>query len=117
MPVQLRMTEQSKHILISLTEPKESDMYYIYILTNKNNTVLYTGITNDLKRRIYEHKAELNPGFTKRYKAHKLLYFEEYTDVDRAISREKQLKGWIRARKIDLIKTTNPTFEDLGEKL
>ena len=67
--------------------------YYVYILTNWNDKVMYIGMTNDLQRRLYEHKNELIEGFTKRYKVHKLVYFEETTDVKAAIEREKQLKG------------------------
>lgn len=92
-------------------------MYYTYILTNKNNTVLYIGVTNDLIRRLYEHKSEQIDGFTKRYHLHKLVYFEEYSEIGYAIAREKQLKGRTRARKIELIKTKNPLFEDWGEKI
>ena len=70
--------------------------YYIYIMTNKLNTVLYTGVTNDLKRRIYEHKEKLVKGFTKKYNVTKLVYYEVYDDVDDAISREKRIKGGSR---------------------
>lgn len=91
-------------------------MYYIYILTNKTNSVMYIGITNDLQRRIYEHKSEIFDGFSKRYHASKLVYFEEYSDVNQAIGREKQLKGWSRAKKNDLVRKMNPTLKDLLEK-
>ena len=74
-------------------------MYYVYILTNKNNTVLYTGVTNDLCRRLYEHKNHLNDGFTKRYNLEKLVYFETFTNIKDAIIREKTIKGWTRAKK------------------
>ena len=73
-------------------------MYYVYILTNFNNKVLYIGVTNDLNRRIYEHKNKLIDGFTKKYNVNKLVYYEEYKDVNEAISREKQLKGWKRQK-------------------
>ena len=92
-------------------------MYYTYILTNKNNTVLYIGVTNDLKRRLYEHQEELLEGFTKRYHLHKLVYYEEYGDIMQAIAREKQLKGFLRKKKIALIELQNPNWEDLGPKL
>ena len=90
------------------------DMYYVYLLTNKHNTVLYTGVTNDLRRRIYEHKNQLIEGFTKRYNINKLVYFEYTTDVKTAIEREKQIKGWTRKKKNDLIETMNPEWKDLS---
>ncbi len=90
-----------------------SKSYYIYIITNKNNTVLYIGVTNNLPRRIYEHKYELVDGFTKRYGLKKLVYFEECSNAQDAIAREKQLKNWHRDWKINLIKTVNPNFNDL----
>ena len=89
-------------------------MYYVYLLTNKHNTVLYTGVTNDLRRRIYEHKNQLIEGFTKRYNINKLVYFEYTTDVKTAIEREKQIKGWTRKKKNDLIETMNPEWKDLS---
>ena len=92
-------------------------MYYVYILTNKNNTVLYIGVTNDLHRRLYEHKSEQLDGFTKKYHINKLVYYEEYSDVDYAIAREKQLKHWLRSKKDSLIETQNPNWDDLGEYL
>lgn len=92
-------------------------MNYIYILTNSTNTVLYIGVTNDLKRRIYEHKNELIDGFTKKYHIHKLIYYEAYSSIKTAIAREKQLKCWMRAKKIKLIETQNPDWIDLSEEL
>ena len=89
-------------------------MYYVYILTNKTNAVLYIGVTNDLKRRLYEHQNEQIEGFTKRYHIHKLVYYEEYTSVYDAIAREKQLKGWKRVKKNQLVETQNPTWSDWG---
>ncbi len=89
--------------------------YYIYMLTNWNNKVLYTGVTNDLKRRIYEHKNDFVDGFTKRYKTHKLVYFESTTDVKSAISREKQIKGWKRVKKNALVDEFNPEWKDLWD--
>ena len=73
--------------------------YYVYILTNKNNKVIYTGITNDIKRRIYEHKNKLVKGFSSKYNLRKLVYFEDTNDVNSAITREKQIKGWLRKKK------------------
>ncbi len=92
-------------------------MYYIYILTNKNNNVMYIGVTNDLMRRLYEHKNELIDGFTKKYHVHKLVYYEEYSNALGAIEREKQLKGFLRKKKNELVETVNPLWEDLSEKL
>ena len=89
--------------------------YYVYILTNKDNRVLYTGVTNDLARRLYEHRNKLVDGFTKRYNVTKLVYFEVTTNVESAITREKQIKGWSRKRKLDLIQTANPEWRELSE--
>ena len=91
-------------------------MYYEYMMTTKHNTALYTGVTNDLVRRVYEHKTGCVDGFTKRYHIHKLVYYEEYMYVYDAISREKQLKGWTREKKTQLIVSRNPTWTDLSEQ-
>jgi putative endonuclease len=85
----------------------------VYILTTQNNTVLYTGVTNDLIRRVYQHKNNLVDGFTKKYTVHKLVYFESVDDVMSAIEREKQIKGMGRQKKIDLINAHNPDWHDL----
>ena len=77
---------------------------------------MYIGVTNDLERRVYEHKQELVEGFTKRYHVHKLVYFETTTDVRSAIEREKQLKGWLRARKNTLVESVNPEWKDLSDE-
>lgn len=87
--------------------------YYVYIMTNQSKT-LYTGITNDLMRRVYEHKQKLIPGFTQKYNITKLVYYEETSDVYAAIAREKQIKGWLRAKKINLIESMNPNWTDLS---
>ena len=92
-------------------------MYYVYILTNTSSNVMYIGITNDLKRRLYEHKNELVDGFTKKYHIHKLVYYEAYKDVKDAILREKRLKGLLRIRKNTLVETMNPEWVDLTDKL
>jgi putative endonuclease len=92
------------------------DAYFVYILANKNHTVLYTGITNDLYTRVLEHRYGINPGFTSKYKVHKLVYFESYGDVNVAIEREKAIKGGSRQRKISLINSVNPNWDDLWEK-
>lgn len=91
--------------------------YYIYIMTNKRNTVLYTGVTNDLKRRVYEHKEKLVEGFTKKYNVTKLIYYEVCGDVESAILREKQIKGGSRAKKIQLVNTMNSQWRDLYDAL
>src|ERR1035437_4460783 len=88
-------------------------IYYVYILASKRNGTLYIGITNDLQRRMYEHKAGLLEGFTKRYEVYMLVHFEETTDIQAAIQREKQLKKWNRVWKIRLIEETNPGWKDL----
>ncbi len=87
--------------------------YYIYILTNKNNQVLYTGVTNNLLRRAYEHKNKLIDGFTKKYNLTKLVYCEDFTDVNDVLATEKKIKGWLRIKKIKLIETKNPEWKDL----
>jgi putative endonuclease len=91
--------------------------YYVYIMTNKNNTVLYTGITNDLKRRAYEHKEKLAEGFTKQYNITKLVYYEVFQDSYHAIQREKQIKGGSREKKIELVNTINSQWKDLYDDL
>ena len=87
--------------------------YFVYIMRNKSGT-LYIGVTNNLKRRVYEHRHKLIPGFTSRYRLNKLIYFETTSDIRAAISREKQLKGWTRQKKLDLVRDTNPGMEDLS---
>ncbi len=89
--------------------------YYVYILTNYKNKTLYIGLTNNLERRIYEHKNELIEGFSKRYKLKKLIYYEEFEYIRDALVREKQLKSWHREWKLNLIKNMNPKFCDLAE--
>ncbi len=88
--------------------------YYIYILTNKTNSTLYTGITSDLKKRVYQHKYKLIDGFTKKYNVDKLVYFEQYNLVENALKREKQLKAGSRKKKLDLIKSKNPKFKEIN---
>ena len=89
--------------------------YYVYILTNKRYTVLYTGVTNDIERRVYEHKTKLNLGFTAKYECNCLIYYEEYADVQEATKREKQLKKYKREWKRNLINQMNPEWKDLSE--
>ncbi len=93
---------------------KISHNYYVYILTNKSNKVLYIGVTNDLRRRVYEHRSKLAPSsFTAKYNVTKLVYYEHFTEIDAAIKREKQLKSGNRKRKIELITIMNAAWKDL----
>ena len=92
--------------------------YYVYILSNSNRNVIYTGVTNDLVRRVYEHKNHLDKGsFTSRYNVENLVFYEVTTDIDSAIAREKQIKGWNRKRKEKLIEARNPNWNDLYEQM
>ena len=91
--------------------------YYVYLLTNRHNTVLYVGVTRDLVRRLEEHRAKAVPGFTARYNLEKLVYYEQLMDPYQAIQREKQIKAGPRARKEALIQAFNPGWEDLAERL
>ena len=88
--------------------------YYVYIMASYRGT-LYTGVSNDLLRRVYEHRHKLVPGFTKTYNVSKLVYFEETEDVRSAIAREKQIKGWLRSKKVALIESVNPYWKDISE--
>ncbi len=88
--------------------------YYVYLMTNNYGT-LYTGVTNDLLRRVWEHEQKLVAGFTKRYNITRLVYYEETNDVAAGIAREKQIKGWVRAKKVALIESSNPYWRDLAE--
>ena len=94
-----------------------SQQYYIYIITNQYNTVLYTGVTNDLIKRVYEHKEKLIAGFTKKYNVNKLVYYEIFTDINNAIAREKQIKAGSRQNKIDLVNSMNSQWCDLYDGL
>ena len=94
------------------TDLKKS--YYVYILASRKNGTLYIGMTNDLARRVYEHKHKLIKGFTKKYDISKLVHFEETDDITAAIAREKELKGWLRIKKLKLIEEHNPKWEDLS---
>ena len=87
--------------------------FYVYILASKSRR-LYVGVTNNLQRRVHEHKNKLVDGFTKQYNIDRLVYFEDTQDVMSAITREKQIKGWLRIREVQLIETSNPTWEDLS---
>ncbi len=94
-----------------------SKQYCVYIMTNVHNTVLYTGVTNNLARRVYEHKNGLGSKFVKKYNVHKLVYYEIGNDVNAAIAREKQIKGGSRKKKIDLVNNMNPLWKDLYEEI
>ena len=92
--------------------------YYVYILSNSHNSVIYTGVTNDLIKRVYEHKKHLDKSsFTARYNVEKLVYYESTSDIESAIEREKQIKGWNRKRKNQLVESMNPEWKDLYEGL
>ena len=90
------------------------NQYHVYIMTNKSRT-LYTGITNNIRKRVYEHKNKLIPGFTKKYNISRLIYFETFGDVYSAIAREKTIKGWLRKKKAQLISENNPEWKDLSQ--
>ena len=90
--------------------------YYVYLLTNWDNRVIYVGVTNDLTRRIYEHKNKLVEGFTKTYNVDKLVYFEETNDVNSALAREKEIKKWRREKKNNLVLRMNPKWNDLSKE-
>ena len=91
--------------------------YYVYILANKTNKVLYVGVTNDLKRRVYEHKNNLLDGFTKRYNINKLVYYEQYNDIHLALNREKSVKNLLRVKKESLVNSLNPEWHDLYDEI
>ncbi|MBQ3045006.1 MAG: GIY-YIG nuclease family protein [Clostridia bacterium] len=90
--------------------------YYVYIMTNKNNQVMYVGVTNDIYRRVEEHKAKKIDGFTKKYNVTKLVYCESTAYVENAIEWEKKIKGWTRAKKNALVESLNPEWKDLSEE-
>jgi putative endonuclease len=90
-------------------------MYWIYLMTNRWKNVLYTGVSNSLENRIWQHKNGAVPGFTKKYNCDRLVYFEEYSEITDAIAREKQIKGWTRVKKNALVTAKNPDWQDLAE--
>jgi putative endonuclease len=90
--------------------------YYVYLLTNNNDNIMYIGVTNNLQRRIYEHKNKLVKGFTEKYNVHKLVYYEETPDIRVALEREKEIKKWRRAKKDGLVLSINPEWRDLSEE-
>jgi len=91
--------------------------FCVYIMTNEYNSVLYTGVTNNLKKRVFEHKEKINQGFTSKYNINKLVYYEHFTNIDEAIAREKQIKAGSRKKKIQLIESINKRWEDLFEEI
>jgi len=93
-----------------------TNSYYVYLLTNWNNKVLYVGVTNDLNRRLYEHKNKIIQGFTQKYNLNKLVYFEETNDINAAITREKEIKKWRREKKDNLVNQLNPDWIDLSKQ-
>jgi putative endonuclease len=95
--------------------PVES-CYYVYLLTNWNHRVMYVGVTNDLSRRLYEHKNKLIKGFTEKYNLNKLVYFEETRDVQSALAREKEIKKWRREKKDALVQSVNPEWRDISDE-
>ncbi|OGY90880.1 MAG: hypothetical protein A3B31_03100 [Candidatus Komeilibacteria bacterium RIFCSPLOWO2_01_FULL_53_11] len=95
----------------------KSDVYSVYILSNKRNTLLYVGVTNNLQARMWQHKNKAMSGFTKKYNADKLVYYEVYQNPSEAISREKQIKHLLRRKKIELIERSNPKWKDLYDTL
>ena len=101
------MLSVAKHLMPPMQQ------YFVYIATNKINTVLYVGMTNNVEHRIYQHSHKTNPGFTSRYNVNKLVYFDSFNTPIEAIAAEKKIKGWTRARKIALIKEGNSEFRDL----
>ncbi len=89
--------------------------YYVYIMASKRNGTLYIGVTNNLERRVYEHKNNIIKGFTKKYSVPNLVYFEATNDINDALEFEKRIKGWLRKKKIDLIESVNPNWDDLAK--
>ncbi len=106
----LRGAKRRSNLILSM-----SQIYYVYIMTNYKTTVLYVGVTNNIWARMHEHKQKQSPlSFTARYSINKLVYYEEFDDINQAIDREKQLKGGSRSQKVSLIVSHNPSFEDLA---
>ena len=91
--------------------------YYVYVMASKRNGTLYIGVTNDLRRRVYEHRNDLFVSFTKRYHCHSLVHFEETSDIDAALNTEKRWKRWLRKWKLALIERSNPEWKDLWEEI
>ena len=106
----------AKYVISSLSRNLTMKTFYVYFVSNPNRTVLYIGVTNNLERRVLEHKAKSIPGFTKKYNCVDLVYYEQVSDIKAAIQREKQLKKWNRIKKLNLIKAFNPKLVDLSTR-
>ncbi len=110
------MLSEAKHLCISHESrygPHVRHYYYVYIMTNRSKT-LYTGMTGHVRQRVWQHKNHVNDGFTAKYKIDRLVYYERFADVRAAISREKEIKGWLRMKKMKLIVSMNPEWKDLA---
>jgi len=110
------MSIATKNLLFKIETNLDSAEFYVYIMSSKAK-VLYIGMTNNIARRVYEHKNKMNIGFTSRYNINSLVYFETVANEISAIKREKQLKGWLREKKIKLIETSNPNWDDLSSSV
>lgn len=115
----VKLLKQSQNIVLNdKIEKIMKHNYFVYILTNHNKTVLYTGVTNDLKRRLFEHNENINSSsFTSKYKCYYLVFWERHQNIEHAIEREKQIKGWSRLKKDNLIKEFNPNWKFLNEEV
>ena len=109
-------SEESRNRKETSMQLSKTNQYFVYIVTNRRKTTLYAGMTNDLHRRMYEHKNGLTKGFSKRYNLTNLMYYEETTSVEATIAREKEIKGWVRRKKVALIEGFNPRWEDLSRE-
>ena len=107
--------QSSEPVILNEVKDPEVKKSYVYILASKRNGTLYTGVTADLEKRMYAHKYGTIEGFTKKYKIDKLVHFEEFGEIYYAISREKEIKGWLRKKKLRLIEANNPDWNDLAE--
>src|SRR6266480_4397624 len=112
----LSFRAESRNLWLFLSMPRDYN-FWVYMMTNQLESVLYIGMTNNLSRRVTEHRSGEIPGFTRDYKCHKLAYWEHYSDVEEAIAREKQLKKWSRKKKVELIERSNPRWFDLFEEI
>ena len=108
------MSAEGSYSALYLLYTTVMNTYYVYILTNWNNKVMYIGVTNHLQRRLQQHSLGVNSGFTRKYNVHKLVYYETTSDIKAAINREKELKGWRRDRKNRLVASANPQWLDLS---
>jgi len=116
-PLSLRGGVPADEAIPCHTRQSMQKEYSVYMMTNERNTVIYTGVTNDLERRVYEHKQKITKGFTRRYNICKLIYTEYFSDINEAIAREKQIKAGSRKNKEQLIRDFNPKWKDLSDAL